>query len=582
MHFLKIKAYRNNFIIYVSFLLTVCIILGVSLCSMVVNDQVQKNENAAAAVSNQIENGIGLLESKIDNYILNLYSSKPLLRDFTCFFGNNAETYLTSRLDSSDGNTQVTSVLSDIQKFVYNNQYAVKEISFQAPSQTNLIDFSESQGISYRFSVPDFAPLARKQDVSFGYVYSKQLMDPKNFSKVMGSVNFVIDVDRIVSGYADYGIGETAVLSENGALYYPDSASPELKGEFREIYAGGNTHGKIRKGLFQTLYYSVYSSKAHGLQLISVVDTGEIFESNRGMFLLIIFGICLIFLIMATVIGAFQARDAKYLNRILVNIGGAKSGVFREIPLGSRKDELRMIANELNEMYRQLNHYIETEYKLKLQQKDTEMKMLQRQVNPHFLYNTLEIIRSCALVNRDEQVADAISNLGGMFRALVKSEDVIPMAQELDILERYLKIMEFKFSGSFFYQIDVDPEIYGLKTVKFWLQPLCENFFVHGYDKSCDFNLLIVRGRAEPGEYVIEVVNNGKSIEPGELEAINRQLQGGTDGLHGKIGLANVCSRLRIFYGGQCSLRVSNNAEAGVCITVRIQKGDADVPALDC
>lgn len=582
MHFLKIKVYRNNFIIYVSFLLAICMILGTSLCSMVIDDQVQKNENAAMNAYNQIEANLGLIESKIDNYILNLYSTKPLLRDFACFFGNDAETYLTKRLDSSDGVTQVTSVLSDIQKFVYNNQYIIKEISFQTPSQANLMYFEENQGASYRFNQPANALLFEKDKVSSSCVYSKQLMDPKNISKVMGSMNFVIDINRIVSNYVNYGIGETAVLSENGTLYYSSSTDSATREKFHEIYRGNNMRGQIRQGLFHTLYYSVYTSKAHGLKFISVVDTNEIVQNNRGLFGLIIFGIFLIFVIMTIVIGAFQARDAKYLNRILVNIGGAKSGNFKEISLGSRKDELRMIANELNEMYRQLNHYIETEYKLKLQQKDTEMKMLQRQVNPHFLYNTLEIIRSCALINHDEQVADAISSLGGMFRAMVKSEDVISMAQELDILARYLKIMEFKFSGSFFYQIDVSPEIYDLKTVKFWLQPLCENFFVHGYDKTCDFNLLIVRGKAEPDKYVIEVINNGKQMEPDEIETINQQLQSSTDDFRGKIGLMNVCSRLLIFYNGRSSMHISNNPEAGITITVRIKREDENVPSSDC
>ncbi len=581
MQFFKIKVYRNNFIIYISSLLLICIVLGTSLCGVVVNDQVQRNENTAMNAFNRIEANLDLVENKIDNYILYLYSNKQLLRDFTCFFGNDAETYLTKRLDSSDGTTQISSVLDDLQRFVFNNQYVVKEVAFQAPANMNLMYFMENQGTSFQFTVPNDSPLILENNISFGYIYTKELTNPQNINAPMGDIRFVIDTDKAIAGSVNYGIGNSAVMSANSSLYYPATQDGRLKDEFQRIYAKGNVRGTIHSGFINTLYYSVYTSKAHGFKFVSTVDTNTIIENNRPLFILIIVGTILLFLVMSVVIAAFMIRDAKYLNRILVTIGTAKSGTFNAVQLGSRNDELRMIAEELNEMYAQLNHYIETEYKLKLQQKDTEMKMLQRQVNPHFLYNTLEIIRSCALVNHDEQVADAVSNLGAMFRDVVKKEDVITIGQEIEILTRYLKIMEFKFSGSFYYQIDIPEEISALKTVKFWLQPLCENFFVHGYDKSSEFNLLIVSGKVEPDAYVIEITNNGEKIEPELLKQINLQLQDGTEDTRKGIGLANVNSRLRFFYNNQVAMTVSNNAEAGVTISVRIEKEGVNVPSDD-
>lgn len=476
MQFLKIKAYRNNYIIYISSLLLACIILGASLCGMVVNNQIQKNESDAINAFNRIEADLNLLENKIDNYILDLYSSRSLLRDFICFFGNDVETYLTKRLDNSDGVTQVTSVLSDLQRLVYNNQYTIKEIFFQSVKQVNQMFFADDQGASYKFGLSGSSAELPEGDITYGYVYTKKLMNPVDISKPMGSMQFVIDVSRCISGSVYFGAGQAALLSEDGSLYYPGAADEQTKQAFRKIYSGKDMRGVLRQGFLNKLHYCVYTSKEHGYKLISVMDTNQIIYNNQGLFALIVFGMAFVFFLLAAVIAVFMTRDARYLNRILVTIKDARCGNFKAVVLGNRKDELRMIAQELNEMYAQLNHYIETEYKLKLKQKDTEMKMLQRQVNPHFLYNTLEIIRSCALVNSDEEVAEAISNLGGMFRALVKAEDVITIGQELEILTRYLKIMEFKNAGSFFYQIDVPEDIRALKTVKFWLQPLCENF----------------------------------------------------------------------------------------------------------
>lgn len=581
MQFLKIKVYRNNFIIYISTLLIVCIVLGSSLCGMVINDQVQKNENAAMNAFNRVEASLDLTENKIDNYILYLYSNKQLLRDFVCFFGNNAETYLTLRLENSDETTQVSSVLDDLQQFVFNNQFMVKEVAFQAPNAMNLMYFIENQGTEIQFALPNNSPLLPDNDVSFGFIYTKELVSPQSINKSMGEMRFVINAEKTIAGSANYGIGKTAIMSAKSSLYYPEVPDLGRRQEFQQIYAQNNVRGKINQGLLNTLYYSVYTSKARGYKFVSTVDTNEIVENNKPLFFLIIFGTFLIFSLVSVVIAAFMMRDAKYLSRMLVTIGAAKKGNFKAVELGGRKDELSMIAEELNEMYAQLNHYIETEYKLKLKQKDAEMKMLQRQVNPHFLYNTLEIIRSCALVNHDEQVADAVSNLGAMFRDVVKGQDVITIGQELEILTRYLKIMEFKFSGSFFYQIDVPEEIRALNTVKFWLQPLCENFFVHGYDKKCEFNLLLVRGRTEPDAYVIEITDNGDKVEPEKLERLNRQLREGTEDPGGSIGMMNVCARLRYFYDNRVDMVLSNNPEAGVTVTVRIGKVEENVSADD-
>ncbi len=579
---LKIKVYRNNFIVYITALLLGCIALGTALCSMVVNDQIHKNENSAMNEFNRIESSLNLMENKIDNYVLYLYSNKPLLHDFECFFGGNAETYLTSRLNSSQGSAQISSVPEDMQRFVFNNQYSIKEIGFQAPQSMNLMYFMEDEGTSFKFSLPIRTPYFPENDIVFGYIYTKDLLNPQNISKPMGQLRFVIDTDKLLSDTVNYGIGKAAIMSERSALYYPNVISLDRKKDLRQIYSEGNVSGKISYGPLNTLYYAVYTSKAHDFKFVSTVNTQEIIENNKPLFILIFAGTLVIFVLMFIVIALFMARDARYLNRILVTIGTAKSGNFKKIELGSRRDELRMIAQELNSMYAQLNHYIETEYKLKLKQKDTEMKMLQQQVNPHFLYNTLEIIRSSALMNHDEQVADAVSNLGSMFRAVVKSENVITIGQELAILAHYLKIMEFKFSGSFYYQIDMPPEICDLKTVKFWMQPLCENFFVHGYDKSCEFNLLVIRGSVQPDAYVIEITNNGQPIKLENLERINEQLKRADEESYDKIGLLNVSNRLRYFYNNQAEMVISNNEEAGVTVTVTIKKEDGHVSSADC
>jgi sensor histidine kinase YesM len=231
-----------------------------------------------------------------------------------------------------------------------------------------------------------------------------------------------------------------------------------------------------------------------------------------------------------------------------------------------------MIAREVDDMIHQLDKYIRNEYLLKLKQQEAEMKALQHQINPHFLYNTLEVIRSTALVHQNEPTADAIATLGALYREIVKKENIISIGSELELLRKYLQIMEFKYPEHFFYQIDVEDTILALPTVKFWMQPLAENFFVHGFNINKEFNLFIVSGWEDEEFYRLDFIDNGVRIDEERLTAIRRILSSNNDHATKSIGLYNVYTRLHFFYQEDFSISIENNDEAGVKISVQISK----------
>jgi len=303
------------------------------------------------------------------------------------------------------------------------------------------------------------------------------------------------------------------------------------------------------------------------------VSTWALLASNNVIFFVVI-GTLLLFLCMMVLIAMTMRQDARFLFRIIRTINYAKNGEFQKIDTPAHKshNEYGLIASELNDMCGQLERHIQTEYVLKLRQKETEMVALQNQINPHFLYNTLEIIRSMAVVKHADEVADAVSKLGRMYRDIVKSDPIIPLGKELELLTNYLAIMEFRSNGNFYYQVNMDQELRELDTVKFWMQPLAENFFKHGYDKDEEFNLILVNGRNEEGQYLIEFTDNGKRIEEEKLQEINAELTGEEDMPAGNIGLKNVYYRLRNFYGDAFDMEIVNNDESGISIVIRILK----------
>ena len=207
---------------------------------------------------------------------------------------------------------------------------------------------------------------------------------------------------------------------------------------------------------------------------------------------------------------------------------------------------------------------------MKLKEQETEMRALQHQINPHFLYNTLETLRSKALMQGDRDMADAIAMLGTLYRARMHRKNSISLKEEFSLLEMYLKIMELRFRNNFVYQIELDREIKETPTVNFWLQPLAENFFTHGFDRESEYNLLIVSGHAQDGGARIELIDNGSGVPEERLDEIRRNMYEGNDDPEADIGLRNVYMRLEYFYRDGFEMNVGNNPEGGFCVSIFI------------
>jgi len=384
----------------------------------------------------------------------------------------------------------------------------------------------------------------------------------------------LVSSDQIFKSIQNYRFGKAAAVSASGAIYLiGNGQDQDVKELFRLAAANGRSHGFISKGLFKHVFFVTFPSTKFNFKFVSIVDLSMLIRQHARM-LLTIFLIILTTMISVLLLIVYNMRDdARFLHRIIQSIGRVKTANFTpNRPARYRRNEYGMIARELDDMIQQLDKHIRNEYLFKLKQQETEMKALQNQINPHFLYNTLEVIRSTALVNQDRDTADAIATLGALYREIVKKENIISIASELELLQKYLEIMEFKYPERFYYQVNVEPTLLSIPTVKFWMQPLAENFFIHGFNANHEFNLYVVNGWEAEDHYVLEFVDNGRGIHAERLLTVRSTLSNNDDTSSNSIGLRNVNTRLHFFYGNSYSMEIENNEEAGVKITVRISK----------
>ncbi|TCM96854.1 histidine kinase [Paenibacillus sp. BK033] len=581
--FMQIKIYRGKFIAYAVFVVFIGLTLGVLTCAVLLDQWVGNSRNEAAGAFSRVENSLQYDADRIEAFMQRVYSNSGLVSDIRSFLGNNAEGYLTSRLQGSQYNRPLVSFPDDMKSFLSNGGKGdITQISLHTEQEGNVVSFDDNGNTSYLFRLPNSDETFR-ETIRKGFVYHKKLSDPNQISRQLGEFRFLVSSDRIFKTVQIDHLNEAAAVSDSGDVYLIAGNGGGSEELIRRIVADGRTHGFLPTGLLNRTYFVTFHSNEFDYRFVSTVDLATLIRQKANV-LLIVFLIVLAAMICVLLLIVYNLReDANFLRRIIVSIGRVKTADFTPAnPARYRRNEYGMIARELDDMIRQLDRHIRTNYLLKLKQQETEMKALQHQINPHFLYNTLEVIRSSALVNSPDHTSDAIATLGALYRDIVKNENIISLGSELNLLQKYLKIMEFKYSGRFYYQFNVEEALISLPTVKFWLQPLAENFFIHGFHPESEFNLLLVSGWEEEACFVLEIVDNGNRISEERLAEIRKRLTRGDDAPADSIGLRNVYTRLRFFYGKGFSMTIDNNEEAGVKITVILSKeATNDVQAAD-
>jgi two-component system sensor histidine kinase YesM len=238
-------------------------------------------------------------------------------------------------------------------------------------------------------------------------------------------------------------------------------------------------------------------------------------------------------------------------------------------------DEITEMGISFNIMIGKIRELLDAKVREQRNLKKAELRALQAQVNPHFLYNTLDTIVWMAEENKPQQVIDIVHSLSSFFRiALSKGMDWIPIRQEIEHIRNYLQIQKLRYDGILDYRIEVDDGILDGTILKLTLQPLAENALYHGIKNKRDGGSIVVRARrAGPGQAILEVEDNGVGLTPYKLEktraALNRSLEETASESVG-YGLANVNQRIKLYYGQEYGLSIDSQYQTGTKVTITI------------
>lgn len=264
----------------------------------------------------------------------------------------------------------------------------------------------------------------------------------------------------------------------------------------------------------------------------------------------------------------------KRLSRHMQKVTNEK---FDLINIDEGRDEVGGLIRNFNMMTARINALINNVYKLEIQQKSleaervrAELNFLQSQMNPHFLFNTLNAILVVCTKNNYSDVTDIIKNLSRLLRRLLRwKEDLVTLEEEIQFIDMYLKIEKFRFRDKFEYVFDIEEEALHYKIPKMSIQPLVENACKHGIQTVQGTGLVTVKACVADGRLRIVISDNGKGIEPEQLREMLLSVRSeNTSGL--SIGIRNVYRRFELYYNDQVRFNIHSKPGEGTVVSFEI------------
>ncbi len=412
-------------------------------------------------------------------------------------------------------------------------------------------------------AVPVFIPLVRpigyypSQDPAEGWVFLA--INPKLYSDTLKS----LDSNRYVYAASPDG---TLIASLTESSFPIDSFLPLIR-------QAETSSGFIPISLGHEKGILTYEKDAvSGLMLFEILPFSEMPIDRQVIFktIAMIFFFCMVIgLALSFLISRQLGRP---IERLIAHLNLVAQGEFTSDPSIESKDEIGTIGRQINHMSSQIKELMETRIQGEKEKKDLEIKMLQAQINPHFLYNTLDSIRWIATMQKNSGIVQMVTSLSSLLRNMAKGfNEKVTLQQELEFLNDYVVIEKVRYLELFDLQTEVtSPQLYQARIIKLTLQPLVENAIFNGIEPSGRTGLIKIRAWTEETVLYVSVTDNGIGMSPEQCKKVLTDTSRVTKSTMSGIGLPNVDRRFKLVYGDEYGLTIESELDSFTRITVSL------------
>ena len=591
---IKNSFFNKIFLVYLAITFVSCIILFFTLTQSLISVKYDQ----ALVMSDQI---LATVDTYLEKKIANVKSiQQKLYRD-----GGNWR-MITEELKNPAAERLSAYQRQELNNAVIQTYYSIDKdlngIFLFGSQEENMLQFGSSQSnAEYSFFLDycrnhasdDFSSLQlvssrnpAHTSNTFSLFLTDAVRNPDNFADCIGVSGIYFNAMNIQQSYYQYNRhlkGTIYIIDSSRNLLYDSSSSYLTQEHFpwEKLMetAGGNF-------LYQGVNYNVVRSSSGPWYIVNAFPMSMVREDVKVLQKNILSILFLIFILTFLLNYISTKFFAKRIRPITDTMEQVKTGHLTSFQIQPNSDdEIGYIYSELIKMCSSLDDHIQKEYVYQLKQKEMELYALQAQVDPHFLYNTLESIRMSLYMKGETEASKMIRILSDMFRNIMKKDVAVSNREEINYVRSYLELYQFRYGSRMKYEISIPDEVYRYATIKHILQPVIENALIHGIqDTGTDEHPSAISISAEKkGEDILFFVrDDGCGIPEDKLEEIRRKLAQG-DLFQDSIGIYNVNNRLRIVYGSSYRLQIQSRLrrppssdgtggeDGGTLVTLRIR-----------
>lgn len=392
---------------------------------------------------------------------------------------------------------------------------------------------------------------------------------------------YVVAVDIRFSNISDYvdGVG----IGSHGYCYIEDmEANIIYHPQQQLIYSGlkeeEQVMGKDGVTVEDDVIHTVRTLEKGDWRIVGVCYVDEMItvkvEKMVGLLILLLVIVLFVAAFTGMILSKVLAKPAKELTKAMKAFEkNAENYTYTQV---RGTEELMMLSDSFDHMVRRIQKLMEQVRQEEITLRKTELKALQAQINPHFLYNTLDAIAWLCEEGRNKDAEDMVTSLAKLFRiSISKGHELITIEKEIQHAQSYLRIETFRYKNQFTYTFDVDENCLGYLCNKITLQPIIENAIYHGLNRMVDEGEITIRIREDGDDIILSVEDNGIGMTEEQCREILRKEPGDRTG----IGIKNVNDRIKIYFGEEYGLTITSELDEGTCVDIRmpkVEKGDCD------
>lgn len=374
------------------------------------------------------------------------------------------------------------------------------------------------------------------------------------------SDTYILDeTGKIISCNNDNDIGK---VSSSFSMLKPDETYGSL------VYE----KDKLKK---QLVYYRIGQT---GWTLVSEIPLNEFSNDISSLRKIVFLMFSLSFIAILLITSIWIRRVLQPLNDLSKAMKAVSGGVLGKTVSKMPRNELGVVIRQFNNMSNSILKLVEENKSIEEEKRRLEIETLQAQINPHFLYNTLNTIKWMAMMLNAENIVGSLTALGNLLRPIFANRSInSTIAEEIEYVDNYVKIMNIRFGEGVKVTIDIPEVLRKCQILRFTLQPIVENAFSHGMKKQNYIGEIRIHGDDQGEQILLEVSDNGEGISEEMLDSIKETLQQVSTDLKKNsgsmsIGLSNVNRRIKLHFGNSYGISIESNINEGTKVSIKLPK----------